>query len=120
MTTTPEQTVSGFDKTLETPGLEQVVQPKKQGKVQLSRCVLPMGQTLLPTLHPGTAQRLPCCLMQAMFDRRDQRIRLIEQSHRIKVENQIIRARSPDADRVHPWIPQTEEIVEHDRMEGRR
>ena len=32
MATTPEQTVSGFDKTLEIPGLEQVMQPKKQGR----------------------------------------------------------------------------------------
>ena len=65
----------------------------------------------------GTQSRA-CCLMQAMLDRRDQRIRLVEQSHRIKVENQIIRTGSPDADRVHPRIPQTEEIVEHDRMQG--
>ena len=119
MATTPEQTISGFDKTLEIPGLEEVMQPQKQRKIQLTRCVLPMGQTLLPTVHPGTAQHLPCCLMQAMLDRRDQRIRLVEQSHRIKVENQIIRTGSPDADRMHPRIPQTEEIYEHDRMQVR-
>ena len=40
--------------------------------------------------------------MQALLDRRDQYIRLVEQSHRIKVENQIVRTGSPDADRVHP------------------
>ena len=120
MATTPEQTVSGFDKTLEIPGLEKVMQPEKQGKIQLSWCVLPMGQTLLPTVHPGTAQGLPCRLLQAPLDRRDQRVRLVEQSHRIKVEPQIVRTGRPDADRVHPRIPQAEEIVEHDRMQGHR
>ena len=95
------------------------MQPQQHRQVDLSRGLIPAGQTLLPGVTPGITKHLPFAITEPFDDRLDQLLGLIKTGNGLQMKVQITRLCSTNADGVNPRIRETKQIVEHDRMQRR-
>jgi len=115
-----QQVVTGPAEALQIPGLQQVVQPEQHGQIHATWGVLPVRQALRPARQPVRAQSLSARPVQPLQQRRQQQLRFGQQGNGSKVKGKIIGMARTNADRVGQIrILQTEEIVQHDRVQWR-